>query len=420
MRYLLLLLVLVGVAGAAERVRYVRAGWLIDPASGRVSRDRLIAIEDGCIASVTKWREPDGPYTDWSRRWVLPGLVDMHTHLADFGQTGDPLEPLKHPAAELAAKGRENASRTLEAGFTTVHDVGSYRAFADVLLRDAIAAGQVRGPRMNVVGAYLTCPGGGGEVTGAPPVGVTIAPEFRFGVLKGGLQAAQRAKAILDGGADSLKAIATGAVLTEGTEPGQLELTETELRAAVLQAEKRGTYVTAHAHGAEGIKAAIRAGVRSIEHASLIDEEGLALAKDRGVWLVMDIYNGDFIDTYGRAHGWPPSHLRKNLETTEAQRVAFRKAVRAGVKLAFGTDAGVFPHGTNAKQFRYMVRWGMTPLQAIRSATSEAADLLGRTDIGRVSPGAHADLIALDGDPLADVTVLEHVGGVIQGGVPVR
>jgi imidazolonepropionase-like amidohydrolase len=230
-----------------------------------------------------------------------------------------------------------------------------------------------------------------------------------------------RAAHLFDNGVDFLKLMATGAVLAIGTEPGEPELTEAEMRAAIEVAKARGSFATAHAHGAEGIKAAIRAGVRSIEHASLIDEEGLLLAREKGVWLVMDIYNGDYIDEVGTIEGWPEEYLRKNRETTQVQRDNFRRAVALGAPLAFGSDAGVFPHGLNARQFRYMVANGMTPLQAIRAATTNAAQVLGReADLGRIAPGHLADMIAIEDNPLADVTALERVAAVIKGGKTVR
>jgi imidazolonepropionase-like amidohydrolase len=219
-------------------------------------------------------------------------------------------------------------------------------------------------------------------------------------------------------GVDFLKLMATGAVLAIGTEPGEPELTEDEMRAAIEVARAHGSWATAHGHGAEGIKAAIRAGVRSIEHASLIDEEGLLMAKEAGVYLVMDIFNGDYIDEVGTAEGWPEEYLRKNRETTLVQRQAFKRAVELGVPLAFGTDSGVYPHGVNARQFAYMVQWGMTPLQAIRAATLDAATLLGKAEeFGSIAPGKSADFIAVAGDPLADVRVLESVTGVVKEGV---
>ena len=298
-----------------------------------------------------------------------------------------------------------------------MRDIGTFRAFGDVALRDAIAKGWVPGPRMMCAGAYITIPGGGGEVTGLPP-GTVVPPEFRRGVSRNEAEVRTNVDFILGHGADFIKVIATGAVLAPGTEPGQSELTEGEIRAAVEEAAKHGTFVAAHAHGAEGIKNAIRAGVRSVEHGSLIDDEGIAMLKQHGTWLVADIYNGDYIDTVGRAQGWPADTLRKNTETTEAQREGFRKAVKAGVHIAFGTDAGVYPHGDNARQFAYMVKYGMTPLQAIQASTIEAAKLLRKEkELGSIAPGKSADLVAVAGDPLANIRLLEHVQGVVKEGV---
>ena len=407
---------------AAPAASYVRAGRLLDVESGAVLRDRLIRIVEGRVAAVTPWQGApgDGPLTDWSRYLVLPGLIDLHTHLADFAQSSNPAEPLLHSAAAVALRGAQHARQTLRAGFTTVRDVGCFRAFTDVALRDAIQAGEVEGPRMAVAGAYITVPGGGGEVTGFAP-DVRVPEDMRVGVVRDADEVALKTRHLFQNGADFIKLIATGAVLALGTEPGQQELGDAELRAAVEQARRHGRYVIAHAHGAEGIKAAIRAGVRSIEHASLIDAEGIRLAKAHGVYLDMDIYIGDYIEAVGSAGHWPEDTLRKNRETTGAQREGFRRAVQAGVKLTFGTDAGVYPHGQNARQFAYMVRHGMTPLQAIQSATTVAAESLGWSrDVGALSPGHYADMIAVEGDALADIRVLEHVVAVIKGGVPVR
>jgi len=337
-----------------------------------------------------------------------------------LGQTNNIAEPLLHSQQAVALIGAEHARVTLRAGFTTVHDVGCYRAFSDVALRDAINAGWVEGPRMNVVGAYITVPGGGGEVTGFAP-DVVVPADMRVGVVTDANDAKLKTAYLFTHGVDTIKMIATGAVLAEGTEPGQLEMSEEEMRAVVAEAANRGGYATAHAHGAEGIKAAIRSGVRSIEHASLIDDEGIALAKAKGVWLVMDVYNGDYIAEVGTREGWPAGYLRKNRETTDAQRAGFRKAVKAGVHIAFGTDAGVFPHGLNARQFAYMVKNGMTPMQAIQAATIEGARLLRwDKDVGTIAPGHFADMVAVKGDPLADVRVLEKVDAVMKGGAVVK
>ena len=400
---------------------YVHAGKLVDTLAGKVLTDRLITIQGERIVSVAPWTAAptDGKVIDWSRRMVLPGLIDMHTHLVDQEQTDNIAEPLLTTAAEQAYIGAAHARITLEAGFTSVRDVGTWRAFGDVALRDAIDQGLVPGPRMSVAGAYITIPGGGGEITGVAD-DVRIPAEMRVGVVEDEADARRKAANILAHHANFLKLIATGAVLTVGTEPGQQELTEGQMRAAVDEAARRGTYATAHAHGAEGMKSAMRAGVRSIEHGSLMDDEAIAMMKAKGVFLVADIYDGDWIDAYGKAHGWPAETLRKNFETTEAQREGFRKAVKAGVKIAYGTDAGVYPHGLNARQLPYMVRYGMTPMQAIQSATTVAAALMRKTDVGAVAPGRYADLIAVDGDARADMLQHRDVGAVMKGGVIVK
>ena len=397
---------------------YVETGRLIDVETGKVSSGQCITVVDERVKSIGPCgKAPDGAtVVDWRRYTVLPGLIDLHTHLADVGQGADVAEPIKTGPAATAYQGAKHAHDTLMAGFTTVRDVGTYRAFADVVLRDAIRDGLVPGPRMLVAGAYITIPGGGGEINGLPAG--TVPPEMRFGVSKDAKEAGEKAEALFNGGADFLKLIATGAVLAMGTEPGQPELTEDQIRAAVAVARAHNSYATAHAHGAEGIKTAIRGGARSIEHASLIDDEGLRMAKAAGVWLVMDIYNGDYIEEFGTKEGWPAEYLRKNRETTDVQRQGFAKAVKMGVKIGYGTDSGVYPHGLNARQFAYMVKYGMTPLQAIQSATTSAAALIMRDkDVGSLSPGHYGDMIAVAGDPLKDVRVLETVAGVIKGGV---
>jgi imidazolonepropionase-like amidohydrolase len=416
------LLLLLAMAPALADTLYVRAGRLIEPERGSVANDRLIKIEDGKVVAVTPYAPPPpgAPMLDWSAYTVLPGLIDMHVHLADADETNNVAEPLLHSTAEIALLGARHARETLEAGFTTVHDVGCFRAFADVALRDAINRGDVPGPRMSAVGAYITIPGGGGEVTGFAP-DVVVPADMRVGVVLDAADTTRKVDYLFQQGADSIKLIATGAVLAPGTEPGQQELTQDEMHAAVLAAAVHGSWVTAHAHGAAGIKSAIRAGVRGIEHASLIDDEGIALAKANGVYLDMDIYNGDYIEEVGRKQGWPADILRKNLDTTDAQREGFRKAVNAGVKLAFGTDAGVYPHGKNARQFKYMVQYGMTPMQAIQAATVTSAAMMGwSSTVGALSPGHYADMIAVAKNPLQDISVLESVDHVMKGGVLVR
>jgi imidazolonepropionase-like amidohydrolase len=407
---------------AAAQTMDVHAGRVIDPASGKILTDQRIRIVGGKFAAFLPWRTGDGPAAvDWSGYTVLPGFIDLHTHLADgYGESSDPAEPLKHSEAATILKGAEAARTELRAGFTTVRDVGVYRGLTDIALRDAINAGEVVGPRMFVAGGYITTPGGGGEVNALAP-DVPVPEAFRLGEVRNAAEARDRARNFLDHGADFIKLIATGAVLAIGSEPGALELSPEEMKAACDEAKLRGSYCIAHAHGAEGIKAAIRAGVRTIEHASYLDAEGIALAKARGVWLDMDIYNGDWINEVGTKEGWPAEYLRKNVETTDIQRRGFAAAVKAGAKMTFGTDAGVYAYGLGARQFAYMVRYGMTQLQAIQSATTEAARALGKEgQVGTLAPGVWGDLVAVKGDPLADIRTLEHVEGVIKEGRLVR
>jgi len=415
-----LLLAGVPAGAAAQELTAIRAGRLVDVERGEVRRDQVILIRGERIESVQPGtaRIPAGArVVDLSRQTVLPGLIDGHAHLIGEVGLADVLLPLQRSGAQEAFSGVRNARATLLAGFTTVRDVGTYRAFVDAALRDAIAAGTVIGPRMAVAGAYVTVSTGGGEVVGTA-TDVTVPVEFRFGVANSAEEVRARVRALLNGGADFIKIIATGAVLTLGTKPGVSEYTEAEIRAAVEQAAEYGTYVAAHAHGAEGIKRAVRAGVRSIEHGSLMDDEAIALMKERGTWLVADIYNGDYIATVGRDQKWPEDYLRKNDETTEAQRAGFRKAVAAGVKIAYGTDSGVYPHEFSARQLPYMVRYGMTPMQAIQSATLSTAQLLGWEDrVGSLAPGKYADIIAVDGDALADLTRFDKIAFVMKGGV---
>lgn len=401
---------------------YLEAGRLVDVQAGNVLTGQCISITDDKITAIASCGPtPKGAErVDWSGFTVLPGLIDLHTHLADAGQSADLGLPLKTSPAATALIGAHNARLTLEAGFTTVRDVGTYRGLTDIALRDAINAGHVPGPRMFVAGAYITIPKGGGELNGVIP-NDQLPSDMRLGVASTPEEAAAKTAFLIEQGADFIKTIATGAVLAIGTEPGEPEMSEDQLRAVVETARAKGVFVTAHAHGAVGIKNAIRAGVRSIEHASLIDDDALAMAKASGTWLVMDIYNGDYIDDIGTKERWPEEYLRKNRETTDVQRVGFMKAVKRGVKLAYGTDSGVYPHGQNAKQFAYMVRYGMTPMQAIQSATIRAAELLGKEKmLGAIAAGRFADLVAVKENPLTNITALEHITLVMKNGKIVR
>jgi imidazolonepropionase-like amidohydrolase len=275
---------------------------------------------------------------------------------------------------------------------------------------------------MQVAGAYVTCSGGGGDITGlATDLDAVVPADLRVGVVDSVDDVRRAVRRVLQGGADLVKLIATGAVMSTGGVPGAPELTEEQIRAAVQEAGHYEADVAAHAHGTEGIKRAIRAGVRSIEHGSMMDDEAVAMMRDHGTFLVADVYCGDYIAEVGRAQGWSSETLRKNEETTEVQRAGFAACVREGVRIAYGTDSGIYPHGLNGRQFAYQVRCGQTPLDAIRSATMWAAELMRRDDeLGQVRPGYLADLVAVDGDPLLDVRLLEDVRFVMRGGRVVR
>jgi imidazolonepropionase-like amidohydrolase len=402
-----------------SRTTVIRAGRLVDVTAGQVRPSQVVTIHDDVIASV----EPDeGRYPeadvllDLSGYTVLPGMIDCHAHLIGECESGEYATLLMRTGAQEAMTGVRNARDTLLAGFTSVRDVGTFRAFVDIALRDAIEAGWTPGPRMQCAGAYVTVSNGSGDI---PPVApdVLVPKELRFGVANSVDEVRRVVREILHNGADLIKILATGAVLTRGTNPGAPEFSEDELRAAVEEAALYGAHVAAHAHGAEGVKRAVRAGVRSIEHGSLMDDEAIAMMAERGTYLVADVYCGDVIAEEGRRQGWPAEILRKNEETTDAQREGFAKAVAAGVRCAFGTDSGVYPHRDAARQLPYMARFGMRPMQALQSATIVAAELMGwEGRVGSLAPGKMADLVAVRGDALEDLGLLADVDLVMKGG----
>ncbi len=398
---------------------------IVDTDAGVVLTDHAVLVEDDRIADVVATADvPDGPRRiDLAGHTVLPGLLDMHSHLAGEEEQGQGYASLvMRSGAQDAIVGVRNARLVLEAGFTTVRDVGSFRAFTDIAIREGIEEGWFPGPRMLCAGAYVTCPGGGGDITGlAVDVDTVVPSELRFGVTSGVDQMRANVRRIIARGADFIKIIATGAVLTSGTNPGAPEFTEDELRAAVEETALLGTFVAAHAHGPVGIARAVRAGVRSIEHASLIDDEALALAVEHGTYLVIDISDGDHMEEQGPALGYSDEVMRKVRWTNEVSRAMFGKAVAAGAKIANGSDTGIAPFGTEAKNLTCYVRFGMTPIQAIRAATSVAAEMIGWQDkVGSVRAGLLADLIAVPGDPTEDITLLESVPLVLRGGRVVK
>ena len=398
---------------------------IIDTVQGEVVPDRAVLVEGERIVEVVSRADiPDGPRRiELAGYTLLPGLLDMHSHLAGEEEVGQGYASLvMRSGAQDAIVGVRNARRVLEAGFTTVRDVGSFRAFTDVAIREGIVQGWFPGPRMLCSGAYVTVPGGSGDITGlAVDVDAVVPAELRFGVTVGADQMRANVRRILARGADFIKVLATGAVLTSGTNPGAPEFTEDELTAAVETCADYGSFVAAHAHGAVGIGRAVRAGVRSIEHASLIDDEALALVVERGTYLVIDISDGDHMVEQGPALGYTEEVMRKVVWTNEVSRAMFGKAVAAGAKIANGSDTGIAPFGTEAKNLTCYVRFGMTPMQAIRSATVVAAELIHWEDqVGTIAGGLFADLIAVPGDPSTDITLLESVPFVMKGGDVVK
>jgi imidazolonepropionase-like amidohydrolase len=401
-------------------VTAIRAGYLIDVDAGRVLSNQTILIRDGKIEAVGEnLAIPSGATTvDLSKMTVLPGLIDCHTHLADGSQEAniDPVYQLKRTAAAIALESVPTARVFLESGFTTVRDVGVYRALNDVALRDAINAGYFPGPRMFVAGAYITITGGAGAMTGYAP-DIRLPWDLRYGEANGPWEVRQKVRQLVHDGADHIKVLSTGAVLTHGSNPNSTEFTPEELEAAVDEARHFGLRVEAHAHAAEGIKNAIRAGVASVEHATLIDDEGISLAKQHGTYLDMDIYDEECLQEVGRNGPRPADFLEHDRNLGEQHRRNFTKALHAGVKLSFGTDAGVCPYDRSVRQFAFMVKYGMTPMQAIQSATHNAADLLGKADLlGSIKPGKYADIVAVSSDPLSDIHILEHVSFVMKEG----
>jgi len=411
-------LIATGLSAQAETVA-VSAAKLIDVASGKVIERPVVVISDeritavGPAASVTV--PADAKRIDLPNLTLLPGLIDMHVHLTAEATIGG-YNSLLYTDSFWTAVGTKNAKKTLEAGFTSVRNVGSSH-FDDVGLRQAIDEHFVPGPRITTATYALSATGGHCDETYFPPSMNQTSPA----VGDSPDELRQRVRWVHKYGATVIKICATGGVFDHGASVGAQQLNLEEIKAITDEAHMEGLKVAAHAHGAAGIADAIRGGVDTIEHASLIDDEGIRLAKEKGAYLSMDIYNTDYTQAEGKKNGELEENLRKDREIGEAQRENFRKAVKAGVKMIFGSDAGVYPHGDNAKQFAVMVRYGMTPLQAIQAATVTAAKALDQEkNVGQIQAGKFGDLIGVTGDPLSDVTTLEHVAFVMKGGEVVK
>jgi imidazolonepropionase-like amidohydrolase len=401
---------------------YVKAGHLFDATNDTV-RDRVVlVIEKDRIVRVAPASDvsvpPGADVIDLPQAWVLPGLIDCHTHLESRADKYDPINEVKDTPFMGGFNGVVNANRTLQAGFTSVRDVGS-QAFFAVDLRRYIDEGFIPGPRVVASGPGISITGGHGDMNGfAPAVSNLMYPAERdFAIADSPDEMRHIVRAQIKYGVDVIKILATGGVLSQGDKPGAEQLTYEEMKVAVEEAHRTSRKVAAHAHGTDGIKDAVRAGVDSIEHGSLIDTEGIEMMKAHGTYLVADIYNDDYILGKAVEFGLPKENVEKERMVGRLQRENFAKAVAAGVKIAFGTDAGVYPHGDNAKQFHYMVKYGMTPAASIRAATSSAADLIDRAkDVGTLEAGKYADLIAVTANPLDHIEVLEHVSFVMKGG----
>ncbi len=402
-------------ACAASDFVVIKAGRLIDVVHSRVLADQIIVVEDQRIARVGAAGQveipPGAAIIDLSGEAVLPGLIDTHTHLT-YDPTIPPDEVLALSFPRLAVLATMNARRTLLAGFTTVRDAGA-EGFADVAVRDGIERGDVMGPRVFAAGPWIGMTGGHCDDN-------TLGPQYNYvasGVADGVDAVRRMVRHHVKYGVDFIKFCASGGIFTSGDQPGAPEYSFDEIKTLVEEAHALGRTVAAHAHAAEGIKNAIRAGADSIEHASFVDDEGIRMARRAGTVFSMDIYNTDYTQAEGKKNGVPDDDLKQDREVGEVQRENFRKAVAGGVRMSFGTDAGLYPHGDNAKQFAVMVRYGMTAMQAIVAATQTAAELLKREkDFGAIDAGRFADIIAVRGDPISDVRTLEHVDFVMKEG----
>lgn len=407
------------VGSSAQAVTVVTADRMLDVRSGRYVDHPAIVVGDNGkiqqIGNLASLQLPAGTkHIDLPGETLVPGLIDMHVHMNSLAEIGG-YQGLKYTDSFWSAIGAYNAGKDINAGFTTVRNVGS-PDFDDVGLKQAIDGGYIVGPRIIPASYLLGATGGHCDDGGMPPSYDKKGP----GIVTSIDEAREKVRWVHKYGAEVIKICATGGVFSLGDAVGAQQLTLEEMKAIADEAHRLGLKVAAHAHGDAGIHDAILAGIDTIEHASLASDSTIQLAKQHGTWFDMDIYNDDYILATGTANGTEQPSLDKERMIGRAQRETFRRAVRAGVKMIFGTDAGVYPHGDNGKQFAKMVEWGMTPLQAIQAATSSASEALARNDVGILEPGRYGDMVAVRGDPLADVRLLEHVDAVVKGGQLVK
>lgn len=406
-------------AAAEDGDIYLSAGAMLDVVDGNIVADPALVIRAGRIVAIgTRGRleVPAGAEViELGDMTLLPGFMDMHVHLSGDAE-GNFFAGLSHSAPRLAVVAVKNARRTLMAGFTTVRDVGA-GGYSVIAVRDGINAGDIIGPRIFAAGNAIGITGGHCDNNFFPPE----MEASSGGAADGPWAVRAKVRENIKYGANAIKVCATGGVFSKGTKVGVQQMTLEELKAAVAEAHLRGLTVAAHAHGTDGIKAAIVAGVDSVEHVSFADDEAINLAKEFGTYFSMDIYNTEYTLAFGEANGVPEENINKEKQVSAAQRDSFRRAVEAGVKMVFGSDAAIYPHGDNAKQFSRMVRFGMTPLQALQASTVNAATLLKmENDIGALKEGFMADIVAVPGNPLEDISVTEQVAFVMKSGMVVK
>ncbi|MEH6462982.1 MAG: amidohydrolase family protein [Shewanella psychromarinicola] len=387
----------------------------IDVAKGKSVNDAAIIVSDNQIIKVTTaaniTNKADYNLVDLKGKTLVPGVMDMHVHLSGDAEDNF-LESMNYSVPRQTVKAVKNAQKTLLAGFTTVRDLGA-SGYSVIATRDGIDAGEIPGPRIWAVGHAIGITGGHCDDNFPAPEAHAKAQ----GVADGPWEVRTKVRENIKYGANAIKVCATGGVFSKGTQVGAQQMTYEELKSAVDEAHLRGLVIAAHAHGTSGIKDAIRAGIDSIEHCSFMDDEAIKMALKAGTYLSCDIYNTEYTLAFGAANGVPEANINKEKQVSQAQRDSFRKAVKAGAKMVFGSDAAIYPHGDNGKQFSRMVTFGMTPIQALQAATVNSAALLKQDNLGQIKAGFLADIIAVDGNPLDNISLMENVTFVMKDGV---